>query len=55
MKRYKDISHTLPIISPLREDKNGEYVKYEDIIKMMRKVLDNHHILLDIEEYIEHN
>ncbi len=39
MKRYKDISYTLARISPLREDENGEYVKYEDVKMMVANIL----------------
>lgn len=41
MKRYKDISYTLARISPLREDENGDYVKYEDMENVITNFINN--------------
>ena len=40
MKRYKDISYTLARISPLREDENGDYGRYEDVIELFKVYID---------------
>ena len=57
MKRYRANSYALAMISSLREDENGEYVKYEDVIELLKVYIDasrNNVTEKDIEMVVKH-